>query len=69
MKGSKSIRERYKILSVVNKVFCVSEFVKSKFLDGIEDFDNKVEVLYNGVHRNLKKIPNKQKEIILLERL
>ena len=45
MKGSKSIRERDKILSVVNKVFCVSEFVKNKFLDGIEDFDNKDSML------------------------
>ena len=69
MKGSKSIRERDKILSVVNKVFCVSEFVKNKFLDGIEDFDNKVEVLYNGVPRNIKKIPNKQKEIIFVGKI
>ena len=35
MKGSKSIKERENILAKCVAIFCVSEFIKKKFLDGI----------------------------------
>tara|TARA_B100001057_G_scaffold410208_1_gene425197 strand:- start:974 stop:2071 length:1098 start_codon:yes stop_codon:yes gene_type:complete len=69
MKGSKSIREREKILSKCAAIFCVSEFIKKKFLEGINENFQKVHVLYNGVAKKLKKFPIKKKEILFVGRL
>ena len=69
MKGSKSIRERENILEKCAAIFCVSEFIKKKFLEGINDNLQKVHVLYNGVERKLKKFPIKKKEILFVGRL
>ena len=69
MKGSKSIRERQYILHNCAAVFCVSEYIKNQFLDGITNDYKKVFVLYNGVDRNLKKFPPKKKEVLFVGRL
>ena len=69
MKGSKSINERRYILNNCEVVFCVSEYIKKQFLDGISDDYKKVHVLYNGVERKLKKFPPKKKEILFVGRL
>ena len=69
MKGSKSIRERENILEKCAAVFCVSEFIKKKFLEGINKNIQKVNILYNGVERKLKSFPKKKKEILFVGRL
>ena len=69
MKGSKSINERELILEKCTKIFCVSEFIKKKFLEGINENSHKVHVLYNGVERKLKNFPIKKKEILFVGRL
>jgi glycosyltransferase involved in cell wall biosynthesis len=69
MKGSKSIRERENILEKCAAIFCVSEFIKKKFLEGINDNLQKVHILYNGVDRKLKKFPKKKKEVLFVGRL
>jgi glycosyltransferase involved in cell wall biosynthesis len=69
MKGSKSIRERKNILSKCAAIFCVSEFIKKKFLEGINNNFQKIHVLYNGVDRKIKKLPIKKKEILFVGRL
>jgi len=69
MKGSKSVKDRKKILEKCQAIFCVSEFVKAKFLEGLADEFNKVKVLYNGVDRQLKKFPRKKKEVLFVGRL
>jgi len=69
MKGSKSIKERENILEKCAAVFCVSEFVKKKFLQGIRKNSQKVHLLYNGVERKLKRFPAKKKEILFVGRL
>jgi glycosyltransferase involved in cell wall biosynthesis len=69
MKGSKSIRERENILEKCAAIFCVSEFIKKKFLEGINVNPQKVHVLYNGVEKKLKKFPIKKKEILFVGRL
>ncbi len=69
MKGSKSIEERKKILEKCTKIFCISEFIKKKFLEGLNGNFQKVDVLYNGVERKLKKFPRKKKEILFVGRL
>ena len=69
MKGSKSIKERENILSKCAAIFCVSEFIKKKFLEGIKENFQKVHLLYNGVEKKLKKFPTKRKEILFVGRL
>ena len=69
MKGSKSIKERENILEKCAAIFCVSEFIKKKFLEGINKNFQKVHVLYNGVDRKLKKFPKKEKVVLFVGRL
>lgn len=69
MRGSKSIIEREKILEQCAAVFCVSEYIRKQFLDGIEVNHNKVYVLHNGVDRKMKKLPVKKKEVLFVGRL
>ena len=69
MKGSKSIKDRVKILEKCAAIFCVSEFIKSKFLEGIEMNVDKIHVLHNGVERKIKKFPKKKKEVLFVGRL
>ena len=69
MKGSKSIEQRKNILKKCAAVFCVSKFVKKRFLDGIAIDNKKVHVLYNGVGSKLKQFPSKKKEVLFVGRL
>jgi len=69
MKGSKSVKDRQNILEKCEAVFCVSEFIKNKFLEGVSIKTEKVYVLYNGVDRKIKKFPTKKKEILFVGRL
>lgn len=69
MKGSISASDRDYILDNVEAVFCVSEFIKTKFLSGIYKNKHKVHVLYNGVERLIKKFPKKFNEILYVGRL
>ena len=69
MNGSKSAIERQSILSKCAAVFCVSEYIKAQFIDGLTNNKEKVFVLYNGVKRTLKKFPLKKKEILFVGRL
>ena len=69
MTGSKSRREREKLLDKCAAIFCVSEYIKKKFLDGITNNKKNVHVLYNGINNILKRFPLKKKEILFVGRL
>ena len=69
MNGSKSVKDREKILKKCVAIFCVSEFIKKKFLQGINGDIKKVHVLYNGVERKLSRFPIKNKEVLFVGRL
>jgi len=69
MKGSKSVKDRKNILKKCVAVFCVSEYIKNKFLEGVLIKNEKVHILHNGVDRQLKKFPIKKKEILFVGRL
>ena len=69
MKGSKSIEDRAILLSHCSAIFCVSEFIKNEFIEGLTDNLHKVFVLYNGVERKISKFPNKKKEVLFVGRL
>ena len=68
MKGSKSIKERLKILETVEKLIFVSEWVRERFfLDIDQKLQTKTEVVYPSVNKQ-KKI-KKEKNIIFVGRL
>ena len=69
MSGSKTIKERQFLMENSKNIFCVSKFIKDKFLFGLKNIHNNVHVLYNGVERSLKKFPPKKKEILYVGRL
>ena len=69
MKGSKKIKERKNIINKASAVYFVSNYIKNKFLEGIDgDFDN-LYVLPNGIERRLVTKPYKKKEILFIGRL
>ena len=65
MRGSKSINERNKLLQRVDKVICVSNFIKNKFLKDINDNHDKVTVLYNGIERQSANFPKKRNKLFM----
>ena len=68
MKGSKSVKERLKILENVEKIIFVSEWVRGRFfLDIDQKLQTKTEVVYPSVNKQ-KKI-KKEKNIIFVGRL
>jgi glycosyltransferase involved in cell wall biosynthesis len=69
MKGSKTIRQRENLLKKCEIIFCVSEYIKKRFLDGVQSNHPKVKVLYNGVNRNIKKMPIKKNQVLFVGRL
>jgi glycosyltransferase involved in cell wall biosynthesis len=69
MKGSKTVKQRQKILDDVYHVYCVSNYIREKFIIGLKGDCNKVHVLYNGVDRKINLFPKKEKEIIFVGRL
>ena len=48
MKGSKTTLDRIKLLNSVDKIYCVSNYIKERFLTGIISEKYKVVVLHNG---------------------
>ena len=69
MKGSKSYNERKYLQQKAIKIYCVSNFIKKKFLDGFNEEVDNVHVLYNGVERLVEHFPKKNKEILFVGRL
>ena len=69
MKGSKSINDRLKILSIVDKIIFVSDWTRERFFKDIDKkLITKTEVIYPSVSRETKKI-QKQKNIVFVGRL
>ena len=68
MKGSKSIKERLKILENVEKIIFVSEWVRGRFfLDIDQKLQTKTEIVYPSVNKQKK--TKKEKNIIFVGRL
>ena len=69
MKGSKTTKERLNLISNLDKIYCVSKYIKNRFLEGISDEEKKVVVLHNGVKRNIKRAQKKKRKIIFVGRI
>ena len=48
MDGSRSPRDREKLLAACDAVYCVSEFVRGRWREGIADVEDKTHVVPNG---------------------
>ena len=68
-KGLKTVRERLQVLNKCEAVFCISEFVRQQFIEGIIQNHTKVHLLYNGVEKKLIELPKKKKEVLFVGRL
>jgi glycosyltransferase involved in cell wall biosynthesis len=47
MDGARSLAERRRLLSVCDAIYCVSDFIRGRFLDGLAD-DGRVATILNG---------------------
>ena len=67
MKGSNTVRQRVQILKKAAGVVFVSEFLKKKFLEGIQPNEKKLYVIPNSL--NLKEEKTKKKQVLFVGRL
>jgi glycosyltransferase involved in cell wall biosynthesis len=69
MRHGSSRRARARILKRAEAVYCVSEFVRRRFLDGLEDRAGRTHVIPNGIDRRLDRPPDKDQLILFVGRL
>ena len=69
MKGSFTIKERIFILENASMIYCVSNYIKKEFLDGISKNYKNIQTLYNGVQRSLNIKNIKDKEVLFVGRI
>ena len=69
MKGSKTTSQREDLLKSVEKIYCVSEYIRGRFLKGIENDRGKVIVLHNGIEKTKTSIINKSDHVIYVGRI
>ena len=69
MAGSKTLFERKMIVNNAHAIFCVSKYVKNKFLVGFNFTPSNIHVLYNGIERKYAHFPPKKNEILFVGRL
>ena len=60
MAGSRSPADRARLLRQVDAIYCVSEFIRSDFCEGIGDDAGKTIVVYNGIAANLPTAPKER---------
>jgi len=60
MAGSRAAADRAKLLRQVDAVYCVSEFIRGRFLQGVGDEAGKTIVVYNGVAANVPTAPKER---------
>jgi len=60
MAGSRSAADRARLLRQVDAVYCVSEFIRGRFLEGVGDEADKTILVYNGVAANLPTAPKER---------
>lgn len=69
MKGSLTVKQRIFILENASMIYCVSNYIKREFLDGILKNYKNIKTVHNGVQRSLKIRNIKNKEVIFVGRI
>jgi glycosyltransferase involved in cell wall biosynthesis len=49
MDYTRTPRERGRLLEQVDAVYCVSDYIRARFLEGLENAQSKVHLIYNGI--------------------
>jgi glycosyltransferase involved in cell wall biosynthesis len=49
MRGTRTVASRQHLLSRLSRIYCVSDFIRQRFLDGVSDPEGKCVVLYTGI--------------------
>jgi glycosyltransferase involved in cell wall biosynthesis len=60
MDGSRSAAERRKLVSDLDAVYCCSQFIQRRFLEGVADDSGKTIVVYNGIAANPPSAPKER---------
>jgi glycosyltransferase involved in cell wall biosynthesis len=68
MKGCKTPKQRQQVLQKAAVVYCVSDYVRQRFLEGVSLYHERVEVIYNGMSLPLTSVA-KQKVVTYAGRL
>lgn len=70
MKKAHSVREREWLLKRLAAVYCVSGYIRDRFIQGLKGDTRKVHVVYNGIQlERPEELPPKQKQILFVGRL
>jgi glycosyltransferase involved in cell wall biosynthesis len=74
MRGARTAHDRARILARAQAIFCVSDFVRQRFLEGLEgpgaERDRpKLQVVFNGIPRTLAAPPEKEALILFVGRI
>lgn len=69
MRGGRSRAARARMLARASAIYCTSEFVRRRFLDGLDADDRHVHVVYNGVTRPLERPREKHNVILYVGRI
>ena len=67
MRYAKTSQERETLLNKCSAIYCVSEYIRERFLEGVKIDPSKVHVVYNGLHP-APAAPAKQKHILFVGR-
>ena len=57
MDGSRSLAERGRLLEACEAIYCVSDFIRGRFLQGLGGGEGRVFTILNGVERPLEAAP------------
>lgn len=72
MKGCKTPAERRALLSSLAGIFCISDYIKRCFCDGLDQNEvatDKIFIIPNGVTRRLTTQPHKAKQVLIAARM
>jgi glycosyltransferase involved in cell wall biosynthesis len=74
MRGARTAPERARMLARAQAIFCVSDFVRQRFLEGLdghgpESDRQKLQVVFNGIPRTLAAPPEKEPVILFVGRI
>jgi glycosyltransferase involved in cell wall biosynthesis len=69
MQGARSATARARILRHAQGVWCVSGFVRDRFLQGVDGEAGKAQVVPNGMKRDLASPPAKERTVLFAGRL
>lgn len=69
MKGLKTASQRQKVLNRAAAIYCVSDFIREQYIEGLNEELEKVHVIYNGLDTQKTHSDKKEKIILFVGRI